>query len=140
MLPPRDHVQQQSAVADPVECGRLAHGLGREGQSGAQGDQQAQPLGDRCQGRGGDPCIDAQRPGRHEHTREAKMISSHRDLAQISGARRPRADGGRQVALVTGRRQEPQEVDRATPSGHGQTTFLAHATGGLFFDVASRHR
>ena len=105
-----DHVDQQPAVRDPVERRRHARGHGGRLQARADGDQEAQPLGQRRQGRGDDPAVLAGAAGRQQHAVVAEIVGRLGDLAQIGEVDLPGALAGAEIAAVAMGRQEPEDV------------------------------
>jgi hypothetical protein len=128
-----DDVQQQPAPGLALERGRH---LGRQGGrdlTGAEGDEELQPLGHLGEHRGGEPGVLAPHAGRGERGLEAQLLGAARYLPEIGDRRRPdgaRDGGGRpvtaadDVAPVAARRQEPVE----TQGRHGYPYYFDRNT------------
>ncbi len=108
-----DHdIEQQAAVAQPVERCGLPRREGRRDHAGAQRDKEFQPLGMRRKARRGDPGILAILAGRQQHAGKAEPVDRLGDLLEVAELRRPLLLLGAEIAAVAMGRDEPEEVER----------------------------
>ena len=119
-----DHdVQQQAALAQPVERCRLAGGEGRRGDAGPERHQELQPLRRRGEAGGGYPGILAELARGQEHAIEAEAVDGRADLAEIPEIGRPLLGLRAEEGTIAAGRDEPEEVERrwSKPQGgaHG---------------------
>ena len=105
-----DDVDQQTAIGDPIERRSHPRGNARRLQAGPNGDEVAQPLGERRNAGGDDPRILAASPGRQQHAEIAELVGGLRDLAQIVEIDLASADRCAEITAVAMGRQEPEDV------------------------------
>ena len=113
-----DHVEQQAALRLALEGrGHLGRERGAD-KARAERDEELQPLGDLGEHRGGEPRVFAPGARRGERAREAQLLGTAGDLAEVldgrgsDGARRARGDtvaAADDVAAVAVGGQEPVE-------------------------------
>jgi len=77
-----------------------------QGHAGAERHQEAQALGERQQGRGGDQHILAAAAGWQQDAMIAELVGCLRDLAQAAVVHRPAALGRAQVVAIPASRQD----------------------------------
>jgi hypothetical protein len=85
-----DHdIEQQAAIAQPVECRGLARGESRQRHAGPQRHEEFQFFGERRKARRGDPGILAVLTGRQQHAGKAEPVDRLRDLLEVAEFGRP---------------------------------------------------
>ena len=115
-----DDVDRQAAVEHLVEAGELAGELRRPHLATADGQQQLDPLGDRCDPAGERHPVDAERvPRRQQHVVEPVGLGRGHDVTAVR-PRRPQCGVGHAEVLVVvvAQRREPGDL-RTARSSHG---------------------
>ena len=84
-----DHVQQQAATGYPLVGNGHVSGQGRRHQPWAERDQELEPLGDRGECRGHNPCVLTPGAGRGERPGKAELLRGSGYLADVADVRRP---------------------------------------------------
>ena len=87
------HIEQQPAIAQPIERRGLSRRKGRQRHARPQRDEIFEPIGDRREAGRGDPGFFAILPGRQQHAFKAEPVGRLGDLLEIAEIGLPLAAG-----------------------------------------------